>query len=89
LEKLTIGLAVREDFDPFDVVVLFHGVGDAADLDLDPAVGFFDDRDVLFHALVGRLGGQVFHGLATADQIARAAVQHLDYVPAYPTLVDL
>ena len=88
-EELAISLAVRDDLDPLDIVLLLHGVRNAADLHPDATVEFLDDRHVFLFALVGRLGDQVLHGLSAADQTVLAGGQNLHDITAADAFVDL
>jgi len=88
-EELTIGLAVGQKLDPLDVMFLFHGMGDGADLDQIALVGFLDDRNVFFLGGVHGVLGYEFHRLPAADQFSGTAVQYLDDIAAHFTLIDL
>jgi hypothetical protein len=79
-KKLNVSFPIRYKFDPLDVMLFFHGMSHAADLDLKPSGNFFDDRDVLF---LGGVNGVLFeqnHRLSAADQFAAAPMQHLDNI---------
>jgi len=47
-EEGKIGIAVGDELNPSDVVLLFHGMGHRADLDLVAVGRLLDDRNVLF-----------------------------------------
>ncbi len=89
IEELAVGSAVGQDLDPLDVVLLFHGVGDRADLDLDAGGSLLDNRDVLLPGGVNGVGAIEGHILSAADQGAGAAVEDLHDVSTLLALVDL
>src|SRR5574340_1042977 len=47
-EKMPVCLAVGNDLDPFDIVFVFHGMGNAPHLHLHAARYFLDNRHMLF-----------------------------------------
>ena len=87
-EEGTIGIAVGDELNPSDVVLLFHGMGHRADLDLVAVGRLLDDRNVLFLGGVDGIFDEQLHGLAAADELAAPRGQHFDDVAAQGALVD-
>ena len=52
---------------PLDVVLRQHGMLHGADLDMDDAVFYCPDRNMLLHGGVGGAGNNLAHRLAAAD----------------------
>jgi hypothetical protein len=88
-QELTVCLAVNDDLDPFDVVRLLHGVGNASDLHFEGASGLFHHRDVLLPGGIHRVLDEELHRLAAAYELSLAFVEHLHDVTANFALVDL
>ena len=57
-QELQIDFAVGDEFDPFDVVFFFHGMGDTADLYAEAIRSLLDDGDMFFLGGVGGVRGQ-------------------------------
>ncbi len=80
-QKLAVGFALGVDyFNPFNVMLLFHGMRDATDLNFDAIGRLLDYRDMLFFSGIDGVFHISFHRLPTAYQFTLATVDHFDYV---------
>ena len=88
VEVMDLGPFVGEEVDPFDVVVLLHRMGGAADDDLDHPLGFADDRDVLLGGGVGRVGLELAHRLPAANGRGAEVVELEDDGAAFIAFIE-
>lgn len=83
-DATTLGL----DVDKYDVVFRKHRVGYAADLDFNlPIAQILDYGHVLFAAGIYRVGDELFHLLATANNLDARIYDLFDYIATMTALV--
>jgi hypothetical protein len=52
MQDLALGAFIRQKIDPVDIMLVFHRMEDAADLDIDLAVFLVDERHMLLFAFL-------------------------------------
>ncbi len=89
LKELPVGLAIREQFDPLNVVLLLHRVRDGADLDFIATFGLFYYGDMLLRSCISGTFSQKLHGLSATNQLTVSAVENLYNIATRHTFVNL
>ncbi len=87
-KELSIDFPVGKNLDPFDVMLLLHGMGDTAYLHLHSTRYFFHDRNMLFLRSIRCVLLHQFHGLAAAHWLACSTMQDLHNIAANSTFVN-
>ena len=80
---------ISDDFDPLNIVSVFHWMFDLPYFDQNAAVGLLDYRDALFGCCVFGVLDQQVHWLTTADQFASADMKDSNDIAANAALLDL
>ena len=89
IENLSVAALVGVQLHPLDPVDFFHGVIDAAHIDLYQAVFNLDIGLVLLAAGLDSVGNQLIHGLTAADGLNAGIIDHLNNITAVGTNVKL
>src|SRR5699024_289012 len=82
IERLAVATIFRLDIDPLDEMLREHGVIHAAHVDMERAVFYRDNGQVLFSTGLHRVGFQCLHLFTAADNRYAGVVNHSDQVSA-------